>query len=267
MRYYKEILSEMLEKTPTSPGPYVYHEWSDEDIMRFWKVHSASLLKYQFYTVEYWTDFLSWARPRLRTPRVIVDIGSGGGNMLAALRKTYPAAAITGVDLSEESLKPAVRRFASDGGITLSVGSVTDIPVPDASVDLLTLTEIMEHLRPETLDAGLAAIAGKLRSGGALLATVPIGERLTFAACPSCGAVYHQWQHMIFEISRGDIKELCRRHGLSAPVFYRPFDRGVPSGGRMARIIKKALILALPRYFLNRLFPKPGTTGFLAVKQ
>jgi trans-aconitate 2-methyltransferase len=47
------------------------------------------------------------ARVRLAAPRVVYDLGCGGGNVTRALRRRWPGARITGVDSSEAMLAKA----------------------------------------------------------------------------------------------------------------------------------------------------------------
>ena len=72
---------------------------------------------------------------------------------------------------------------------------------------------------------------------------------------------------MIFKISHQDIKNNCDKNGLKVIGFYTAFNRGVPWGGMFKKTLKKILIKLLPLDFLIKLFPKPGASGFLAVKQ
>ena len=69
------------------------------------------------------------------------------------------------MDISKEALKLAAKR----GGLICTVASVTDLPVPDESVDL-----ILNVFAPEA-DAEFFRV---LRKGGVLLRVVPCEEHL-----------------------------------------------------------------------------------------
>lgn len=71
---------------------------------------------------------------------------------------------------------------------------------------------------------------------------------------------------MIFEISHTDIQSLCESNGMKIVKFYQAFSREAPTGSWLKKLAKRILIDILPDYFLVKIFPKPGTTGFLAIK-
>jgi len=96
----------------------------------------------------------------------ILDIGCGGGlvsERMAALG--YP---VTGVDLSAGSIETA-RRHAAVQGVPVEyvVGSAFDLPRADGSVDLVVVSDVLEHLHD--LPAATAEIARVLRPGGVVV--------------------------------------------------------------------------------------------------
>jgi ubiquinone/menaquinone biosynthesis C-methylase UbiE len=163
-------------------------------------------------------------------PVKICDIGCGSGNMIEVLNRKFPTAKIVGVDLNEEILTFAKQRFINNENITLVVGSITKIPVEENSMDLITVTEVLEHLYIEDFFAGFSEISRKLKNEGYLLATVPFYEELTFVCCPECGCVFQPYQRMIFEISHNDIDAVCKKNGLRIIGFFRSYNRELPGG-------------------------------------
>ena len=99
------------------------------------------------------------ARPGER----VLDLGCGAGRFTAALRDA--GADPIGVDLAEAALERARRNVPG-----AEFGASTDA-IPDASVDLVWCSEVIEHV-PDT--AGLLSEARRvLKTGGRILITTP----------------------------------------------------------------------------------------------
>lgn len=76
----------------------------------------------------------------LREGETVLDLGSGGGiDVLLSARRVGPSGKVYGLDMTEEMLILA-RRNAADAGATnveFLQGHMEDIPLPDASVDVI----------------------------------------------------------------------------------------------------------------------------------
>jgi arsenite methyltransferase len=80
------------------------------------------------------------ALTRLQAGEVVLDLGSGGGiDVLLSARRVGPSGHVYGLDMTEEMLElaraNAVRAGASN--VTFLQGTIEDIPLPDASVDVV----------------------------------------------------------------------------------------------------------------------------------
>ena len=91
--------------------------------------------------------FEHWHRYRFIAPLVagkrVLDIACGegyGSNVLAA-----SAADVGGVDISADAVAHAVETYKRDN-LGYQVGSCTEIPVGDASIDVLVSFETLEHI-------------------------------------------------------------------------------------------------------------------------
>lgn len=94
----------------------------------------------------------------------LLDLGTGDGY---TIRLVKPDGEVIGVDPDTSMEAPAAKR-----GVSFRVGSAYEIPFPDASFDLVTCVEVVEHLeRPQ--DA-LKEVTRVLREGGCAVLTTPV---------------------------------------------------------------------------------------------
>jgi cyclopropane fatty-acyl-phospholipid synthase-like methyltransferase len=123
----------------------------------------------------------------------ILDFGCGRGDLLAHLLERSIAA--QGLEFSEESARTSRERFAGNP-LFRGVAAAPD-ELGDASVDVVFLVEVIEHLLDEQIEPTLAEVRRLLAPGGVVVATSPNAEdlRAESVRCPDCGGVFHQFQH------------------------------------------------------------------------
>jgi ubiquinone/menaquinone biosynthesis C-methylase UbiE len=104
----------------------------------------------------------------LALPPDILDLGSGAGYGTAALAEH--AASAVGLDIAPDAVA-----YASDhyplANLRFVAGSATDVPLPEASFDLVTAFEVIEHVAEGT--KLLAEARRLLRPTGLLLVSTP----------------------------------------------------------------------------------------------
>lgn len=98
------------------------------------------------YFARYKIDELArvWGRQRLPPPRTIVDFGSGIGSSLPHLRRAFPEARITALDVSAKSLAVAESRFPDMAQYVIHGGG--DLPFAPGSVDLIFSSCVFHHI-------------------------------------------------------------------------------------------------------------------------
>jgi len=91
----------------------------------------------------------------------IVDIGSGISPITPLPARTLF------IDIEDEAIK-----FLRSRGLNAITGDITDIPLPDSSVDLIFCSEVLEHI-PD-YKAALKDISRILKINGGVIITVPV---------------------------------------------------------------------------------------------
>lgn len=99
-------------------------------------------------------------------PRRILDIGCGGGMLLGKLHSKYPDARLSGVDISEESVKAT---SLANRDVDVRLASVSDLPYDDGEFDLIAAVETY-FFWPDLRNDLLSAI--RCLSDGGVLAIV-----------------------------------------------------------------------------------------------
>jgi len=116
----------------------------------------------------------------LRIPlwaRVVLDVGCGAGDLLAAFRRLNPTARLLGIDKDPESVANARDRL---GGVAVADVEADPMPFDVAEgIDCIVYGDILEHLKdPWGL---IRRHAGLLSPNGIMLICVPNIEHWSFA--------------------------------------------------------------------------------------
>jgi ubiquinone/menaquinone biosynthesis C-methylase UbiE len=109
--------------------------------------------------------------------RDVLDAGCGTGYGSALLVERGGARSCLGIDISEEAVTQARSEHGGDGRLSFEVGDVTALEQSDASIDIVTCFETIEHLPGEAQPKLLAELARVLRPGGLLLLSSPNREQ------------------------------------------------------------------------------------------
>jgi len=131
----------------------------------------------------------------------VLNIGVGNG-VLESL------AVSKGVDIW--SLDPSERsidrlRQSLGMGEKAQAGYSQAMPFATSHFDAVVMSEVLEHLDDEVLEATLDEAHRVLRAGGIFIGTVPARENLaeSLVVCPDCGLQFHRWGHKSsFDINR-----------------------------------------------------------------
>lgn len=146
----------------------------------------------------------------------VFDLGCGTGYLTAALVQRYPAADVTGVDISPQMVAEARRRGLC---ATLKTADMLSFlrRKPDGAAALIVSAWAIGYSVPDRL---IAAAARVLAPGGMLVFTVNYADTLApvFRAYRRCLAAYPDkvrkalWPR--FPRDRATVEKMLRRHGL-----------------------------------------------------
>jgi len=103
----------------------------------------------------------------------LVDIGCGGGALVRAL--TARGARVTGVEISEDQLAPALANDDGSGGRYV-IGRAQALPLEDGSVDVAVFMRTLHHVPPGDLLDALRETRRVLRPGGVVCVAEPLAE-------------------------------------------------------------------------------------------
>ena len=148
-----------MPPSPTSPAPAPL-EFTGE---RFVPWLSGEI------AYEHWHRY-AFAR-RFVAGRRVLDAACGEGYGTALLARG--AAQAIGLDLDPAAVAHARGAYAGQPGLAFECGSVTAIPLPDASIDVVVSFETIEHLPAADQPRMIAEFARVLAPGGLLLISSP----------------------------------------------------------------------------------------------
>ncbi len=101
----------------------------------------------------------------LRAGEVGADVGFGGGVALELLLdRVGPSGRVLGVDLSADMVNRAAGRYRKEPRVSVYQGSITGLPLGDATVDGMSSTNTIYFV--DDLDTAFAEVARVLAPGG-----------------------------------------------------------------------------------------------------
>lgn len=128
----------------------------------------------------------------------VLDVASGEGYGSAYLSQT--ARSVVGVELAPETVDHAVRSYSREN-LTFLAGDARDIHLPDASFDVITSFETIEHFYEQKVF--LAEVRRLLRPNGTFIVSSP--DRDVYSPLNGRVNAFH-----VKELSRSEFEEVLR---------------------------------------------------------
>lgn len=146
------------------------------------------------------------ARIAVESPRAVVDLGCGPGNITRLLKQRWPEAAVTGVDSSPEMLEAARR---GGGGVDYTLGDM-GMWRPENSVDVLFSNAALHWLGEH--EALFPRLVAMLAPGGTLAVQMPHNHYAASHALMAESAAAGPWRDVL--------SPLAGRFPVGEPSFY-----------------------------------------------
>lgn len=196
-------------------------------------VSSHPRLRYLAARVKKWVGQKRVARGAAR----VLNIGVGDGYFEEQALKA---------GLEVYSVDPDAGAVAqvTEQGARGAIGVIESLPFESEYFDVVTASEVLEHLGSEQRSLGLAEISRVLNPGGLFIGTVPYAEDLSLneTVCPCCGMVFHRWGHQAsftLESMRHELESCFVVQELRRTAFVSYIDRGL--GGKVKAVFRVML--------------------------
>ena len=154
----------------------------------------------------------------------LLDVACGTGRLLRQVRLAYPAMRLKGLDLSASYLDEARRHLGSLRPAEFITAPAEVMPLPDASVDIVTTVFLFHELPPEVRRAVAAEMARVLKPGGLLffIDSLQMGDRPGWdGLLEAFPKRFHEPYYRHYSID--DIEGIFRAQGLAHEETALPF--------------------------------------------
>jgi len=190
-------------------------KWTPELVSRFWDGFAQTELVQFSFARQAGTSLLIAIDHLLPRDGVIVDFGAGDGYLVRTMCERGLRAAAYEPSAGRMELLKA--RLADVEGFEGVVGYETQ-----RTFDVVIMSEVIEHILDEELDATLACVAKLTKPGGILVVTTPNNENLELgmAYCPASNMLFHRWQH-VRSFTVESLVELLARYGFGEIACHR----------------------------------------------
>lgn len=228
--------------------------WTSDKTARLWDYYSSSQhIEGLYFSKQVGHIVFNYAKRHINMAKVhsILDYGCGQGHMLKHLLSlASDHQSCYGLDFSEKSVARVNSEFSSSARFkgAACLGDESEL-IPDSSMDLIFVLEVIEHLDDQQLNIMKNTVYRKLKHGGSVVVTTPNQENLNESVvfCPDCGATFHRWQH----IRRWDPKSITvtMQHSGFKTIHANETNFKIPNF-----LLARILLLFWPEYKRNLIY-------------
>jgi ubiquinone/menaquinone biosynthesis C-methylase UbiE len=161
-------------------------------------------------------EILHLGNPKLNA--LIMDVGSGGGEVVSLVQKIE--AIYLPIDLSDHNLKKI--KNISNGKTFPVNGDAYHLPFINDSIDLIMISEVIEHLGHPL--EGLKEMARILKPDGKLVVSVPYKEQISYQICIHCNKPTPTHSHL-HSFDRIILRDLLVEAGLKPVKFSKNLNK------------------------------------------
>ena len=174
--------------------------------MNDWKGERLPVEQYNSVTAEHLHRY-AMAVEIVKNKRVL-DIASGegyGSNILSSV-----ASNVTGVDISDDAINHAKKKYDNKPNLSFIKGSLQNIPLPDNSIDVVVSFESIEHDTEH--DIIMTELKRVLKADGILIMSTP--DKYQYRDLPGYKNPFH-----VKELYQDEFKALISKY-FSCTVFF-----------------------------------------------
>lgn len=191
----------------------------------------------------------------IQAPVEVLTIGIGDGYLERTL--VANGVVVNILDPSASAVKDLSREL--NLGQRAHIGYSQNIECTSASMDVVVMSEVLEHLGDEILETSIREVHRVLKPGGRFIGTVPADENLldSTVVCPDCSNIFHRWGHVqSFDAAR------LQRTLESVFELVDVERRYLPD---LAALNWKGKIAALPKLLLAKIGGRGSNQNFLFI--
>jgi 2-polyprenyl-3-methyl-5-hydroxy-6-metoxy-1,4-benzoquinol methylase len=167
--------------------------WTNELIEEFWNFQSQ--FPENYFANQFGEPLARYLNHKIPPGGDVLDLGCGTGDFLRQLSNGERN--LWGSDLSDSSIEIANERCKNVPGFIGAMKTPKLIGI-SKKFDVITVTEVIEHLYDKELKSLVNDIKRLLKPNGIVVFTTPNNEdlALNYVYCPESRKYFHRWQHV-----------------------------------------------------------------------